>query len=195
MKVIDSGMPDEKLWNSFFNINLILEKLNIDDNVNNLLEIGCGYGTFTIPIAKNIKGKIYAIDIEENSIKYVSKKSEKEKIDNLSTLKIDILEKYNDIKVLLDDKGHTIDYICLFNILHHHSPNEFLDIAHNLLVDNGKVGIIHWRTDIDTPRGPSLEVRPNADKIKTILDKSKFKIYKDDIYLEPYHWGMVLQKK
>lgn len=194
MKVIDSGMPEEKLWNSFFNVNLILEKLEIDKNVENILEIGCGYGTFTIQMANSIKGNIFALDIEDSSIQNVNQKAENNKIRNIITLKADILDNYNDMTTLINKKENTIDYVCLFNILHHYSPNDFLDIAYKVLEVNGKVGIIHWRTDIETPRGPNMKIRPNSNKIKAILDKSKFEVYKDEILLEPYHWGMILQK-
>jgi len=60
MKVRDSGMPEEKIWNDFFNIDLILSELQINKQINDLVEIGCGYGTFTIPSAKQITGKLYA---------------------------------------------------------------------------------------------------------------------------------------
>ena len=52
MKVRDSGMPAEDLWASFFNVDLILSELHINSEVNDLVEVGCGYGTFTIPVSK-----------------------------------------------------------------------------------------------------------------------------------------------
>ena len=29
-----------------------------------------------------------------------------------------------------------------------------------ILKDDGIISIIHWRSDIQTPRGPSLDIRP-----------------------------------
>ena len=74
MKVRDSGMPEEKIWNSFFNIDLILSELQINKQIYDLVEIGCGYGTFTIPSAKQIKGKLYAFDIEKEMLDIVKQK-------------------------------------------------------------------------------------------------------------------------
>ena len=75
MKVRDSGMPNEKTWNDFFNPSLILKELLINSQIEHLVEIGCGYGTFTIPAAKLLKGKLYAFDIEHDMIDCVNEKT------------------------------------------------------------------------------------------------------------------------
>ncbi|MEI8273885.1 MAG: hypothetical protein WCG08_14815, partial [Paludibacter sp.] len=64
MKVRDSGMPEETKWNDFFNTDLLLSELKIDSQIVDLVEIGSGYGTFSIPTAKLIRGKLYAFDME-----------------------------------------------------------------------------------------------------------------------------------
>ena len=70
-------MPAEDMWASFFNIDLILSELHINSDIKDLVEIGCGYGTFTIPAAKKIKGKLYAFDIEEDMLDIVKQKLNK----------------------------------------------------------------------------------------------------------------------
>jgi hypothetical protein len=48
MKVRDSGMPVEQMWQGFFDPPAILSKLgfiNIDGDV---VDFGCGFGTFTV---------------------------------------------------------------------------------------------------------------------------------------------------
>jgi hypothetical protein len=55
MKVSVSGMPEEAYWNSLFDIPLIVKWLNVDTRIEPIVEIGCGYGTFTVPVAKNAK--------------------------------------------------------------------------------------------------------------------------------------------
>jgi len=191
MKVIDSGMPKEKIWNQFFDVNLILSEIEINETVNNLVEIGCGYGTFTIPIANIIKGKIYTFDIDQNAINTTINKKLNGNFSNIIIKKRDVLLQSTAI-----DKS-SVDYVCLFNILHHDKPNELFDEAYKILKPKGKVGIIHWRTDIETPRGPDLSIRPNAEKIKSIINQSfrnKFNTYIDEMIFEPYHWGIVLEK-
>ena len=82
----------------------------------------------------------------------------------------------------------------LFNILHHDSPDEFISEAYRILKPNGKIGIIHWRSDISTPRGPDYNIRPKPEQIKKWLDKRKFKVEKEPIVIEPYHFGMIISK-
>ena len=60
-------MPAEDLWASFLNIDLILSELQINSDVNDMVEVGCGYGTFTIPVAKKISGNLYAFDIRRRN--------------------------------------------------------------------------------------------------------------------------------
>jgi ubiquinone/menaquinone biosynthesis C-methylase UbiE len=83
----------------------------------------------------------------------------------------------------------------LFNILHHESPLDFINEAYRILKQNGKVGIIHWRSDVDTPRGPDLSIRPKPSQILQWIDKSKFSIYKEPVVIEPYHYGLVITKR
>ena len=83
MKVRDSGMPDEKTQNDFYDIDLILKELLIDSQIEHLVEIGCGYGTFTLPAAKLLKGNLHAFDIEHEMIEYVRNKVAKHQLKNI----------------------------------------------------------------------------------------------------------------
>ena len=51
MKVRDSGMPDEDMWAGFFEPAKVLTTLGLDRDVRDLVEFGCGYGTFTLAAA------------------------------------------------------------------------------------------------------------------------------------------------
>jgi ubiquinone/menaquinone biosynthesis C-methylase UbiE len=146
-------MPADDLWASFFDVGLMLSELQIDSGISNIVEIGCGYGTFTIPTAKIIKGILYTFDIEREMLDIVKQKLIKENIYNVNLEQRDLLAH----KTGLAD--NSIDYVLLFNILHHESPHDFIDEAYRILKPHGKVGIIHWRSDVDTPRGPDLSIR------------------------------------
>ena len=181
-------MPAEDIWSDFFNVDLIFTELQISSNIRDLVEIGCGYGTFTIPSARIIKGIVYTFDIELEMLETVKQKIANEDVHNINLEQRDILTQ----KTGLAD--NSIDYVMLFNILHHDSPNDFLNEAFRILKPNGKVGILHWRSDILTPRGPDLSIRPKPDQILNWIDKSKFKIYKVPIVIEPFHFGLVISK-
>ncbi len=188
MKVRDSGMPEEKIWNDFFNTDLILSELQIDSQIKDLVEIGSGYGTFTLPTARLLKGKLFAFDIENEMIDYLRKKLSEHKIDNVILEQRDILTQTTGLA------DNAVDYVILFNILHHDSPTDFLDESFRILKKNGKIGIIHWRSDISTPRGPDLSIRPKQGQIIEMIDNKRFNIVKKPFILEPYHYGLVISK-
>jgi ubiquinone/menaquinone biosynthesis C-methylase UbiE len=188
LKVRDSGMPAEDMWASFFNVELILSELNINSKISDLVEIGCGYGTFTIPSAKKINGNLYAFDIEEGMIKIVKQELKNRHIKNVILNQRDILTQTTGLA------DNSIDYVMLFNILHHESPDDFLNEAYRILKQDGKLGILHWRSDIPTPRGPDLSIRPKPAQILQWIDKQKFAIYKTPTVIIPYHFGLILSK-
>lgn len=188
MRVRDSGMPEEKTWNDFFDIDLILNEMEINSKIDNLVEIGCGYGTFTIPSANQIKGKLYAFDIENEMLYIVDQKLKKDKISNVVLEQRDILTQTTGV----DD--NSVDYVMLFNILHHESPVDFLNEAYRILKPKAKIGIIHWRSDIPTPRGPDLSIRPTPEQLLQMINRSKFNILKQPFILKPYHFGLIISK-
>ena len=188
MKVRDSGMPTEDIWADFFNVEMILSELHINSKINDLVEIGCGYGTFTIPSAKIIKGILYTFDIEKEMLDAVKLKLKNERIHNVNLEQRDVLTQRTGLA------DNSIDYVMLFNILHHDSPNDFFNEAYRILKPQGKVGILHWRSDISTPRGPGLSIRPKPDQILQWIDRLKFSVDKEPGVIEPYHYGIIISK-
>jgi len=182
-------MPTANLWASFFDIDLILSELHIDSEINDLVEIGCGYGTFTIPAANKINGNLFAFDIEDDMIDIVKKELRNRFIDNVILEQRDILTQTTGLA------ANSVDYVMLFNILHHESPNDLLIEAHRILRPQGKLGILHWRSDIPTPRGPDLSIRPKPDQILKWIDKQKFTLHKAPTFIMPYHFGLILSKQ
>jgi ubiquinone/menaquinone biosynthesis C-methylase UbiE len=188
MKVRDSGMPEEIQWNDFFHTGKLLKALNIDSQITDLVEVGCGYGTFTIPASKLIRGKLYAFDIEQEMIDNIDQKTHSLKINNVISEQRDILVNTTGLP------DNSIDYVMLFNILHHDSPLDFLNEAYRILKPEGKIGIVHWRSDIITPRGPDISIRPRPEQIVEWVDFRKFRIVKPPFVIEPYHFGLVISK-
>lgn len=182
-------MPVESQWNDFFDVDLILNKLQIDSNVKDLVEVGCGYGTFTIPVSKRISGSLYAFDIESEMIEIVDDKLFKSKADNVIIELRDILTQTTGLA------DNTIDYVMLFNILHHDTPIDFLNESYRILRSGGKIGIIHWRSDILTPRGPDLSIRPKPEYILGLIDDDRFKVDIEPHIIEPFHYGLLISKK
>lgn len=189
MKIRESGMPDEQIWSNLFDTDLILTEMQINSGIHHLVEVGCGYGTFTIPASRRIGGNLYAIDIDKNMVDDVHRKIEALGIENI------ILEQRDVLKDGVGLPNNSIDYVMLFNILHLDNPQELLAEAHRILTLGGKAGIIHWRRDIPTPRGPELSIRPTPERIINWVDEKIFSVFKNPAILEPYHFGLIISKK
>jgi ubiquinone/menaquinone biosynthesis C-methylase UbiE len=181
-------MPAANLWASFFDVDLILSELHIDSDIKDLVEIGCGYGTFTVASAKKINGNLYAFDIENEMLEYVRQRLTLEHIDNVVLEERDILVQTTGLA------DNSVDYVMLFNILHHESPEELLNEVYRILKPEEMLGILHWRSDIPTPRGPDLSIRPTPDQILHWIDKQKFTIFKPPGIIIPFHYGLLLSK-
>jgi ubiquinone/menaquinone biosynthesis C-methylase UbiE len=188
MKVRDSGMPEERLWSSFFNVENILSVLHVDHSILNLMEVGCGYGTFTIEAAKRISGKLYTFDIESEMVAIAHDKATEGNIANIEFFVRDIIAEKSGLPL------KSMDYVMLFNILHHENPLDLLAEAYFVLKKGGKAGIIHWRSDIETPRGPALSIRPGPEQCIEWALLSGFEIYLNPVILEPFHFGLIIRK-
>jgi ubiquinone/menaquinone biosynthesis C-methylase UbiE len=84
---------ESKFRYKYYNPNKILNGVQ-DLTGLTVLEIGCGTGFFTIPIAKMVgeKGSLTSIDILQESVDLVLKKIEDAKIKNVNILKRDVLD-------------------------------------------------------------------------------------------------------
>jgi ubiquinone/menaquinone biosynthesis C-methylase UbiE len=180
-------MPNEELWTEFFEPEKTLELLGLSSRTSNVVDFGCGYGTFTIPAARIIRGKIYAFDIEPEMIKTVKQKAKALSLLNVDAILRDFVSKGSGLK------DSSVDYVFLFNILHIEKPESLLSESYRILKVGGRVGIIHWNYDPATPRGPSIEIRPRPEQLESCAESVGF-IFEKRLDLKPYHYALVLKK-
>ncbi len=76
-------MPSEDIWQGFFDPETILKQLGLSSDCKDVVEFGCGYGTFTIPAARIISGTVYALDIEPEMLELTRHKAEEAGIHNI----------------------------------------------------------------------------------------------------------------
>lgn len=187
MKVRDSGMPEEIIWSKFFNPEHILQQMEVTHDLTSVVDLGCGFGTFSIPASHIVNGTVHAFDIDQDMIAQLQSKMVQQELKNIELHLKDFI---------IEGSGfadNSIDYVMLFNILHHDNPHQILKEIHRILKPGQKAGIIHWRSDIPTPRGPQLKIRPTPEQCKQWVVESGFEISKE-VKLEPYHFGIIISK-
>ena len=188
MKTRESGMPEENMWEKFFDVETILNELEVNTEIEKLVDFGFGYGTFTIPASRKISGNVYAFDIEDTLTKELESKLKINNIRNVFLFNRDFITKGTGMQ------NEEVDFVMLFNILHAEQSNDILKETFRILRKSGKVGVIHWNYDSSTPRGPSMSIRPKPEELKNILIRTGFSIIKYKINLPPYHYGILAQK-
>jgi ubiquinone/menaquinone biosynthesis C-methylase UbiE len=187
MKIRESGMPNEEGWNRFFSPSKLLAKMGLDKSIIDVADFGCGYGTFTIPAARMISGKIYALDIDSVMVEATRKKVKEYNLDNVEVILRDFISEGSGLR------DFSVDFVMLFNILHLDKPSDLLKEAHRILRYGGRIGIIHWNYDASTPRGPPLEIRPKPEECRLWAELVGF-IFEKQLDLKPYHYGVVMRK-
>jgi len=181
MKLRDSGMPDEAYWEELFDVPLVLERLGVDGTLADVVELGCGYGTFSIPAARAIRGTLHTFDVDPAMVARTTERAAKLPAEKLACQLRD---------VMTDGFGVTgVDAALVFNLLHCEEPVALLDHAADAVRPGGWVFVIHWRYG-DTPRGPSLDIRPRPEQVANWACETGRLVPEGGVIdLPPWHYG------
>ncbi len=189
MKARESGMPEASYWETFFNPSCILERLGCSGPCGDVVEFGCGYGTFTNAAAQLIAGRVYAMDIEPAMVVATTRKASEAGLANI------FAEERDFVASGCGRPDGSVGYALLFNILHIENPVGLLREARRVLAPGGTVGIIHWRTDIPTPRGPSPDIRPTSEQCRSWGEAAGLEFVRyEPLCCCSWHWGLVMKR-
>jgi ubiquinone/menaquinone biosynthesis C-methylase UbiE len=181
-------MPPKGVWEGFFSPAEVLSVMELDGSADDVVEFGCGYGTFTIAAASVVKGIVHAIDIDADMVEATNREARSRGLRNVNAILRDFLADGTGLK------DASVDYAMLFNILHVEHPDTMLGEAWRVLKGNGRLGMIHWNYDSSTPRGPSMAIRPTPEQCVEWASAAGF--WKPRVYdLKPYHYGIVMEKR
>ena len=123
----------------------IVKKLNIQSN-QKVLDIGCGWGSLAIDIAKSTNCEVTGITLSKNQFNYCIKKAKELNLENQVTFK---LIDYR----LLDEKFDRIVSVGMFEHVGRKFYNKFFNQIQKLLNDDG-VSLIHTIGSVNPPRDP-----------------------------------------
>src|SRR6476469_6083616 len=167
----------------------MVEKLGCTGPCGDVVEFGCGFGTFTIPAAERTTGRVIAIDIDAIMVAETTRKAARAGLSNVVGIVRDFVA---DGTGLPDSQAGRA---MLFNILQIENPLKLLREAYRVLAPGGEVSIIHWRSDIETPRGPSLSIRPTAEQCRAWGEQVGFEFVRNEgLCCCSWHWGLVMRR-
>jgi SAM-dependent methyltransferase len=188
MKTRESGMPDEPTWEAFFDTGSILSTLGLTSADRDVVDFGCGYGTFVLSAARMVRGTVHALDIEPEMVENTARRAKEEGLDNVKAVLRDFVAKGTGLA------DGSVDYAMIFNILHAERPEVLLKEALRILATGGRLSVIHWNYDSDTPRGPPMEIRPRPGDCISWAEAVGFQLLEPGVInLSPYHYGLVFR--
>tara|TARA_E500000331_G_scaffold334308_1_gene359381 strand:- start:1029 stop:2219 length:1191 start_codon:yes stop_codon:yes gene_type:complete len=126
-------------------INHIIKKLNIKRN-QKVLDIGCGWGSLAIDIAKSAQCEVTGITLSENQLNYCKKKAKKLNLENQVNFK---LMDYRE----LDEKFDRVVSVGMFEHVGRKFYKKFFKQVEKLLSNDG-VALIHTIGSVNPPRNP-----------------------------------------
>jgi ubiquinone/menaquinone biosynthesis C-methylase UbiE len=134
------------------------------DDMQKVVEVGCGPGFFTIPAVRIVgeKGHVYAIDVNHRAIERVWKKVEKEELENVTPLCI------NASKTGLSEES--VDLAFVFGLRHVVGGLEtVLPELYRILKPQGILSL-------EKTRGSEMELRGAAEKAGFIFSEKHGRI-------------------
>lgn len=188
MKTRDSGMPDEAWWERLLDGPATVRALGLDALQGDVVEFGCGYGTFTLPVARGAAGLVHALDIDPAMVARVAARAAGAGLGNIRPTLRDFAAEGTG----LPDAAAAC--ALLFNILHAEDPRALLREARRTLRPGGLLAVTHWIPDPSTPRGPALDIRPRPEQCRAWAHETGFTGGLETIPLPPYHFGLLFRR-
>jgi predicted methyltransferase len=148
-------------------------------------DIGAGTGYFAVRFANMVpKGRVYAVDVEPDMVKYLAERAKKEKRPNL----VAVAGAPDDPR--LPEKA---DLIVLVDVYHHIDSREryFRKVA-GYLKPGGRVAIIDFR--LDSPQGPPKAARVAPQRVVAELKGAGYALAAEHRFL-PNQYFLIFASK
>lgn len=161
-----------------------MEKLKLREDMV-AADFGSGSGGWAIPLARKLgKGKVLALDIQDEPLSALKAKAKLFKIENIDTVKADV-EKSAGLM------NESCDLVLLTNLLFEcENKKKVLEETRRVLKPAGKILIVDWKSDVRL--GPG-EKRVDENELKEMALDLNLKIA-DEFEASDYHFGLILAK-
>lgn len=187
-------MPDRDWWSALWpDPEGVLRLLGVRPDMT-VLDLCCGDGYFTAPLAKLVGGKVHALDLDSSMIGRAQEEVAKRAATVRQWICVDALEVAQHIPV-------PVDYVLMANTFHG-VPDQCRLAAEvrKVLRPEGAFAIVNWHSIprektfvLGRPRGPATELRMPPEDVAAAVEPAGFSISRI-VDLPPYHYGIVLDR-
>lgn len=139
-----------------------------------IADIGAGTGYFAVRFANMVPaGKVYAVDVEPDMVRYLAERAKKEKRANLVALKGGAGDPR------LPEKA---DLVVLVDVYHHIEQRErYFRALAGSLKPGGRIAVIDFR--MDSPSGPPKPARVAPERVKAELASAGYALAEEHRFL------------
>lgn len=126
-----------------------------------VLDLGCGTGFFTIPVARHVRGQVFAVDVSSELLDIVRTRSAEAGLHNVSTMPGDAEQ------IPLSESS--VDRVICSLVLHECADlRKALTEIKRVLRPEGKLLILEW-VKKETKLGPPVQHRVDAEELLGLL--------------------------
>ena len=166
----------------------VMEALRIKRG-DTVADIGAGSGYFTLPMARRVgaEGLVYAEDIQQAMVDYLSKKVETLELKNIRA----VMGKTDNPTL----PENSLSLALLANTYHEvEKPLLLLENIRRELKIGGRLVIIDWNPEKESPIGPPRQERVPEDTVIKEAGQAGFDLSERQTFM-PYHYFLVFKKK
>ena len=154
-------------------------------------DIGAGSGLFARPLAKAIApaGKLYAVDVQQDLLDFINKRSQEDKIANIQT----VLGEFDDPKI----PARNVDLAFINDVLHHiQNRAVYLKALGTYVKPGGRIAIIEMNSnDPNTPHRTQPELLVSREEMMQWMSAAGFRLVEEHAALFPgTKWFLVFGK-
>ena len=158
-----------------------------------VLDLCCGDGYFTAPLAKLIQGKVIALDLDCAMLALAKAEVARQGASVRQWVCADAM-------ALDEHVAEPVDYVLMANTFHGAPDQTGLARAvRSVLLPQGLFAIVNWypskREDtpvLGKPRGPRTEMRMSPQAVAAVVEPTGF-VAVQIVELPPYHYGKVFK--
>ena len=137
-------------------------------------DIGAGTGYFSARLANMLRGgKVYAVDIEPDMVKYLSERAKREALPNM----VAVAGAPGDPRL-----PAKTDLVLLVDVYHHIDERQrYFSELRGALKPGGRVAVIDFR--LDSPEGPPKAARIAPERVKSEMAKAGYVLANEHDFL------------
>ncbi len=188
-----TSMPDRAWWAAVWpDPQATLVSLGVRPGMM-VLDLCCGDGYFTAPLAKLVGGRVAALDLDPAMIERAKAEAAVEGVS---------IERWicADARDIAEYLPGPVDYVLMANTFHGVPDQPGLAIAiRAILRQKGRLAILNWRQRprettvvLGQPRGPATALRMSPEQVRAVVEPAGFR-FSECFEIGLYHYGIVFE--